>query len=131
MLKGPSWKEKRSFLRPQTQEARKKLSETSMTQEANSSVLATFLKTNMKLLRYKKVVEGLQVLSDKCANKEKTHVEKHTMRKIGKHRKCTGCEMRLTTQIGEYEMDQVILDLGSDTNVLPNKTWERMGRHVL
>jgi len=30
-------------------------------------------------------------------------------------------------QIGEYEMDQVILDLGLDANVLPKQTWEHMG----
>ena len=28
-------------------------------------------------------------------------------------------------------MDQVILDLGSDVNVLPKQTWERMGRPAL
>lgn len=28
-------------------------------------------------------------------------------------------------------MEQVILDLGSNANVLPKKTWERMGRHAL
>ena len=39
--------------------------------------------------------------------------------------------MRLTAQIGEYEMDQVILDLGSNTNVLPKQTWECMGRPTL
>ena len=39
--------------------------------------------------------------------------------------------MRLTAQIGKYEMDQVILDLGSNVNVLPKQTWERMGRLVL
>jgi len=39
--------------------------------------------------------------------------------------------MTLTAQIGDYEMDQVILDLGSDPNVLPKKGWERMGRPVL
>lgn len=39
--------------------------------------------------------------------------------------------MRLTTQIKEYEMDQVILDLGLDTNVLPKQTWDRMGRPTL
>ena len=39
--------------------------------------------------------------------------------------------MRLTVQIGEYEMDQVILDLGSDANVLPKQMWERMGRPTL
>jgi hypothetical protein len=27
-------------------------------------------------------------------------------------------------QIGEYDIDNVILDLGSDVNVLPKKTWE-------
>jgi len=30
--------------------------------------------------------------------------------------------MRLTALIGEYEMDQVILDLGSEENVLPKQT---------
>jgi len=39
--------------------------------------------------------------------------------------------MRLTAQIGEYEMAQVILDLGSNANVLPKQTWERMGRPTL
>ena len=39
--------------------------------------------------------------------------------------------MRLTAQIGEYEMDQVILDLGSDANVLPKQTWECMGKPAL
>ena len=39
--------------------------------------------------------------------------------------------MQLTVQIGEYEMDQVILDLGSDANVLAKQTWERMGKLAL
>lgn len=53
------------------------------------------------------------------------------VRKIGKHAMRTGREMRLTAQIGEYEMYQVIMDLGSDANVLPNQTWECMGRPAL
>jgi len=32
--------------------------------------------------------------------------------------------MRLTMQIEEYEMDQVILDLGSDVNFISKQTWE-------
>ena len=28
-------------------------------------------------------------------------------------------------------MDQVILDLGSDANIFPKQTWERMGRLAL
>lgn len=39
--------------------------------------------------------------------------------------------MRLTAQISEYEMDQVILDLGLDVNVLTKQTWERMGKPAL
>jgi len=30
--------------------------------------------------------------------------------------------------IGDYEMDQFILDLGSEVNVLPKQRWERMGK---
>ena len=60
-----------------------------------------------------------------------TLAKKCTVRKIGKHKKQTGREMRLTVQIGKYEMDQVILDLGFDANLLPKKTWETMGRPTL
>ena len=35
--------------------------------------------------------------------------------------------MQLTAQVGEFEMDEVILDLGSDVNVLTKQTWEQMG----
>lgn len=35
--------------------------------------------------------------------------------------------MRLTAQIDAYEMDQVILDLGSGAKVLPMHTWKHMG----
>ena len=35
--------------------------------------------------------------------------------------------MKLTAQIGEFEMDEVILDLGSEVNVLTKQTWEHMG----
>jgi hypothetical protein len=31
-------------------------------------------------------------------------------------------------QIEEYEMSNIILDLGYDVNVLPRKTWETMGK---
>jgi len=50
---------------------------------------------------------------------------------MGKHATRMEREMRLTAQIGEYEMDQVILDLGLDGNILPKQTWERMGRPAL
>lgn len=91
------------------------------------SMLTTFLETCMNLLRDKKAVKGLQELITRCVGSREPRV----VRKLGKHALCTGREMRLTAQICEYEMDQVILDLGSDVNVLTKKTWEHMGRPAL
>jgi hypothetical protein len=34
-------------------------------------------------------------------------------------------------KIGEYDVENIILDLGSDVNVLPKKTWEMMGKPKL
>ena len=39
--------------------------------------------------------------------------------------------MRLNAQIGDYDMDEVILDLGSEVNVLTKQTWELMGKPKL
>ena len=36
----------------------------------------------------------------------------------------TGKEMRMNIHIGDYEVDWVILDLGSDVNILTKKTWQ-------
>jgi len=91
------------------------------------SMLTTFLETCMKLLRDNKVVKRLQELITRCVEPGEPRV----VWKLGKHALHTGREMRFTTQIGEYEMDQVIRDLESDTNVLPKQTWERMGRPTL
>ena len=93
-------------------------------QGMDPSILTTFLETCMKLLRDSKAVKGLQELITRCT----TLGEPRVVRKLGMHTLCTGREMRLTAQIGEYEMDQVILDLGSNTNVLLKQTWECMGR---
>ena len=81
----------------------------------------------MKLLHDIRVVKGLQELINKCVGKENYPKGPHMVRKIGKHKVRTGHEMRLTAQIGEYEMDQVILDLELDANILPKQTWEPMG----
>jgi len=85
--------------------------------EMDPSMLTTFLETCMKLLRDSKAVKGLQKLINRCAGT--TPGEPRVVRKLGKHTTRIGREMRLTVRIGEYEMDQVILDLGSNVNVLP------------
>jgi len=81
----------------------------------------------MKLLRDANAVRGSQELINKCVGAD----EPRLIHKLGKHVLHTGQEMRLTVQIGDYEMGQVVLDLGSNANVLPKQTWERMGRPML
>lgn len=71
----------------------------------------------MKLLHDSNTVKGLQELINRCA--ENTSGELQVVQKIGKHKARTKRETRPTAQIGEYEMDQVILDLGSNANVFP------------
>lgn len=66
-------------------------------------MLTTFLETCMKLLHDSKAMKGLQELINRCG--KKTLGEPCMVRKIGKHKARTGCKMRLTTWIGEYEMD--------------------------
>ena len=39
--------------------------------------------------------------------------------------------MRLHAHIGDYDMTDIILDLGSEMNVLTKQTWEQMGKPML
>jgi len=91
------------------------------------SMITTFLETCMKLLRDNKAIQGLQELITRCVRSSEPQV----VQKIGRHALHIGREMRLIKQIDEYEMDQVILDLGSNANVLPKQTWEHMGKPAL
>lgn len=95
--------------------------------ERDPSMLTTFVETCMKLLHDNRVVKGLQELITRCAGSGEPCV----VQKLGKHASCTGWEMRLMTKIGDYEMDQIILDLGLDANVLPKQTLECMGKPSL
>lgn len=118
----------KSFVEASTSGSQDKLPETNAPIEVDPFVLTTFLETCMKLLRDSKVVKGLQELTNKCPGKENSPDGHCIVRKIGKHKARTGREMRITMQIGEYEMDQVILGLGLDVNVFPKWTWEIMRR---
>lgn len=93
------------------------------------SMLTMFLETCMKLLCDSKAIKGLQQFINSCVGTMTG--ESCIVWKIGKHAMRIIREMRLTAQVGEYEIDQVILDLGSNTNALLKQTWEHMGRPTL
>jgi hypothetical protein len=43
----------------------------------------------------------------------------------------TNRELRLNENIGDFNMGDIILDLGSEVNVFPKNTWEAMGEPTL
>ena len=43
----------------------------------------------------------------------------------------TSREFRLNANIGDFNMGDIILDLGSEVNVFPKNTWESMGELTL
>ena len=43
----------------------------------------------------------------------------------------TICELGMFAQISDYDMDYIILDLGSDVNILTHQSWEIMGKPPL
>ena len=67
---------------------------------------------------------------DKCEHSTPIVVANRVVHQIKKYIR-TRKEMRLNAQIGDYEMDEVILDLGSEVNVLTKQTWELMGKPKL
>jgi len=59
-------------------------------------------------------VEGLKELINKYVGKEKPQPEQFAVNKVCRNKKRINREMRLSRKIGEFKMDQLILDLGSD-----------------
>jgi hypothetical protein len=49
------------------------------------------------------------------------------LHQISKKRR-TNKELHLIAQIGEYDIDYVVLDLGSEVNVMKKKNWALMGK---
>jgi hypothetical protein len=56
--------------------------------------------------------------------------ERHIGR-IQRRKQRSGREFRLNSHIDDYEISDVMLDLGSDINILLKKTWEAMGKPKL
>ena len=56
-------------------------------------------------------------------------VKDSAMNSLQKRKTCK--EMRMNIQIGDYEVDSIILDLGSDVNILTKQTWKLMGNPTL
>ena len=80
----------------------------------------------MKLLRNKNALNELQKVLQSCESQRSSDKGKNVNRV-----RRTGREMRLHAQIGDYDMTDIILYLGSEVNVLTRQTWEQMGKPTL
>ena len=72
----------------------------------------SFLQSCLKLLRDDRAVMDLQNLIDRCEQSPSMGAAHRAVHQIQSHTR-TGREMRLSAQIGDYEMDKVILSLVS------------------
>ena len=92
----------------------------------NVGTLSSFLQSCLKLLRDQDALTELQKVIASCGPQQSSGQDK-TVHRVSR----TSREMRLNAQIGAYDMTDVILDLGSDLNVLTKQTWEQMGKPTL
>ena len=68
----------------------------------------SFLRSCLKLVRNEKAIEELQRIIDQCQPSSSMSSAQRAVHNIMGHTR-TGREMRLTAQVGEFEMDEVIL----------------------
>ena len=84
--------------------------------------LCKFSESCLSLVRDLDVLVELETL---LHHPDKT-VKDSTMNSLKKRK--IGKEMRMNIQIGDYEVDSVILDLGSHINILTKQTQQLMGK---
>ena len=79
------------------------------------------------------LIQDKDVIVELQAMIEETPIEPRPEKKVNEVRKKlkNGHELRMTTHIRDYDMDYIILDLGSDVNILTQQNWESMGKPCL
>jgi hypothetical protein len=84
------------------------------------------LKTFLDLVKEEKELHILCSMINHYAQGKEIPTENKVVNQLLRKKRTK--KSRFSTQIGEYDIDNVILDLGSDVNMLPKKTWEMMGK---
>jgi hypothetical protein len=90
---------------------------TSPTEGKEVRKLMEFLCTCVKMIQDKGIVQELQDLIKQYELGNIDPLLNREVHQIGKRRR-TNKELHLNAQIGEYEIDYVVLDLGSEVNVM-------------
>jgi hypothetical protein len=89
--------------------------------------LREFLIICVDLVRDETELNALYEMIDHCKQGMENPMTQRVVNQV-LHKKSTNEEFKFSVQIGEYDVDNVILDFGSDVNVLPKNTWEMIGK---
>jgi hypothetical protein len=94
------------------------------------STIKIFLQSCVKLLNDPSSAKVLQNMLERCNTDEEGKLENKIVNHLHTRRR-TSREFRLNDNIEDFNMGDIILDLGSEVNVLPKKTWQCMGEPTL
>jgi len=81
-------------------------------------MLTKLLRSYVELLKHETTLSTLYDMIDHCTRRRENSIARRMVNQL-LCRKRTNGEFRFSAQIGEYDVDNVILDLGSNVNVLP------------
>jgi hypothetical protein len=94
------------------------------------SIIKGFLQSCIKLLNDPSSVKIVQSMLERCSIETEGKLEQKAVNHLHTRRR-TSKKFRLNANIGDFIMGDIILDLGSEVNVLPKKTWQCMGEPTL
>jgi hypothetical protein len=94
------------------------------------SHLKEFMRSCFPLMKDKAGLNALHRMIDHCVQERELLIAQRVVNQVLCKNRMSN-EFRLSAHIGDYDMDQVILDLGSNVKVLSKKTWETMGKSKL
>jgi hypothetical protein len=91
------------------------------------SKMMEFIYTCIKLIQDESIVQELQNLIRQYEIGRIDPLLNKVVHQLSNKRR-TNKELQLNAQIGEYDIDYVVLDLRSEVNVMMKKTWALMGK---
>ena len=94
------------------------------------SMIKGFFQSCVKLLNDPSYVKVLKNMLEICSIEAEGKIEQKIVNHLHTRRRKSR-ELSLNANIGDFNMGDIILDLGSEVNLLPNKTWKCMGELTL
>jgi hypothetical protein len=94
------------------------------------STIKGFFQSCVKILSDPSSVKIFQNILEQCSIEMEGKLEPKIVNHLHTRRR-TSREFRLNDNIEDFNMGDIILDLGYEVNVLPKKTWKCMGEPLL